>query len=98
MHPDWLECYGGGRHDIRWRGAVMEKVEWNGRRAERWTYVCQRCPVVRVDIVHPRTLELYSRQYPHIEGYHAAPGEGRLPREDVRRELARRARADDWTP
>lgn len=97
MHPDWLECYNGRRHDFRWRGATVQIIRWETRRAERWTFICQRCPVERVDIRNPRNVrEVWSRWYPHVEGYHAEPGEGRLDPGEVVAELARRARAHDW--
>lgn len=96
MPGDWLECY-GTVHDFRWRGATVELVVWEGRRVERVTRICQRCPKVRIDYIHRRTLELLGRTYTKVDGYDAKPGEGRIPRPDITRELMRRAREDDWS-
>lgn len=98
MHPDWLQCYAARRHDFRWRGATVQKGQHCDchRRTEKVTRICQLCPVERVDIIDPRTLAELHRSYTRVEGYHAKKGESRLDSTDIRRELIRRVRANDW--
>jgi hypothetical protein len=96
MPLDWLECYGGRRHDFRWRGAVFQRGVFCDchARTEQVVQVCQRCPKERkyiIDIKRPYIT--YHIWYSKVDGYDAKPGDGRLDPEDVRKELVVRARA-----
>lgn len=96
MAPSWLECYGGRRHDFVYRGAVVRTETRDGVRVEVVEQICQRCPKQRVAVYRKSDLATVSVTYTRVRGYDAEPGEGRLEPADVRRELIRRARKDDW--
>lgn len=98
MPGDWLECYGGKRHDFRFRGAKVSKprTEPGWGRCYEVRQICQRCPKERVSLIQKSTGIAVTRHYTKVAGYDAEPGQGRLDRGDVMAELIRRAREDDW--
>lgn len=97
MPGDWLECYAAMRHDFRYRGARVQTTRIDGWGVcEIVVQMCQRCEKERITTMRKRDMVVMDRRYSRVRGFDAEPGEGRLDAADVKREILRRVREDDW--
>lgn len=90
-----LTCREAGHHfpwgrDRTKRERLRELVDGEWTDLVQVTRTCSCCKSERVDVYYEHSLKLLRRTYRLVEGYTSEPGNGRVERGDVRRELLRR--------